>query len=320
MGHNGAMNDYLILGAGAVGSVVGGRLGLAGQRVQLINRSAETAKAIAAQGGLRLGLDDGDVLAPVLAATPDQAQAARHVLLLTKTPQSEAAVRAVAPLMGPDTVWITLQNGLGNGQRLAQWPGDAARVVHGVTMLPADLRAPGDVASHGKSTTWLGPLQARDAACSEAVARDLAAAGIDAHHVLGVQNNIWQKAVFNCAMNGLCALTQGGPGLMADWPDGRALAHELVDEVGAVALAAGAQVDLEAVHALVDMGMAHHRYHKPSMLQDVLAQRLTEIDALNGFVHEQAQRLGLAAPKNHMILRLVRLRERAPEFWAAQTH
>lgn len=312
------MNDYLILGAGAVGSIIGGRLALAGQRVQLINRSPATAQAIAVQGGLRLGLDEGDLLAPVQAATPEQAQAARHVLLLTKTPQSESAVRAIADRMTPDTVWVTLQNGLGNGERLRQWLGDAAVVVQGVTMLPADLRAPGDVASHGKSTTWLGPLQARDEAASARVAADLAAAGVDAHHVLGVQNNIWQKAVFNCAMNALCALTQGGPGLMADWPDGRALAHELVDEVAAVAQAAGAQIDVAAIHSLADMGMEHHRYHKPSMLQDVLADRLTEIDALNGFVHEQAQRLGLSAPKNEMMLRLTRLRERAPGFWASQ--
>ncbi len=312
------MNDYLILGAGAVGSIIGGRLALAGKRVQLINRSPATAQAIAAQGGLRLGLDEGDLLAPVQAGTPEQAQPARHVLLLTKTPQSEPAVRAIATQMPADAVWITLQNGLGNGARLRQWLGDDARVVHGVTMLPADLRAPGDVASHGKSTTWLGPLQARDEALSAQVAADLREAGIDAQHVMGIQNNIWQKAVFNCAMNALCALTQGGPGLMADWPDGRALAHELVDEVAAVAQAAGAQIDVAAIHGLVDMGMEHHRYHKPSMLQDVLADRLTEIDALNGFVHEQAQGLGMAAPKNEMMLRLTRLRERAPAFWASQ--
>lgn len=313
------MLDYLILGAGAVGSVIGGRLARAGHRVQLVNRSPATGQAIAAAGGLRMHLDDGEHLVPVAAATPQDAQPARHVMVLTKTPQSEAAVASVASRMPSDAVWLSLQNGLGNGARLQAWLGEHAVVLQGVTMLPADLKGPGEVASHGKSTTWLGPMDAAHMAAAERVAADLLGAGIDAHAVAAVSDHIWQKAVFNCAMNALCALTLGGPGLMADCPDGAALAHELVDEVGAVALATGAQVDVGAVHALVDMGMQHHRYHKPSMLQDVLADRLTEIDALNGFVHAQAQALALAAPKNHMMLRLMRLRQQAPAFWASQT-
>jgi 2-dehydropantoate 2-reductase len=309
------MLDYAILGAGAVGCIVGGRLALAGQRVGLINRSPQTRDAVAAHG-LLLTLDGQRHTARVEAYTVDEVPPARVVVVLTKTHQLEEAVLGVRAAVG-DAVWVSLQNGLGNGARLAALVGPE-RTVHGVTMLPAVLSAPGEASTMGASTTWLGAFAPAAQAACEAIAADWVAAGIDAHVEAQVENNIWQKACFNTAMNALCALSQGGPGLMAYVPDGLVLAHELVDEISAVALADGAQVDVGKVHALVEMGCAQHRFHKPSMLQDILAQRLTEVEALNGFVDARAQALGVAAPMNRMLLRLLRLRERAPEFWALQ--
>jgi 2-dehydropantoate 2-reductase len=311
--------DYTIVGAGAVGCVIGARLALLGKSVQLINRSPATSEAVLARG-LLLRVDGMTHKAEVRACTPDQAQASRVAVVLTKTHQLEAAVSALLPALA-DAVWVTLQNGLGNGQRLAAWVGED-RVVHGVTMLPAVLHAPADVSTHGSSLTWLGPLSEPATpladACCDALVADLAAAGIEAERVGAIQNKIWQKACFNSAMNGLCAISNGGPGLLKDVPDGLALAHELVDEISAVALADGATIDVAAVHALVELGAAEHRYHKPSMLQDLRAERLTEVEALNGTVDQRARVLGIDAPLNRMLLRLMRLRERAPAFWATQ--
>ncbi|MEY2993382.1 MAG: hypothetical protein RL357_317 [Pseudomonadota bacterium] len=312
--------DYTIVGAGAVGCVIGARLALLGKQVQLINSSTATAEAVQSHG-LLLHADGQTHRAQVRACTPDQAQPTRVAILLTKTHQLDAAVTSVLPAL-KDAVWVTLQNGLGNGQRLAKWVGED-RVIHGVTMLPAVLNGPADVTTHGSTLTWLGPLidggaGPAQAACDDTVA-DLVASGVEAKRVDQVINNIWQKACFNSAMNGLCALTQGGPGLMKYVPDGLALAHELVDEISAVALADGAKIDVDQIHALVNLGAEQHTYHKPSMLQDVLAQRLTEVEALNGMVDERARALGLSAPMNRMMLRLIRIRERSPEFWATQS-
>ena len=311
--------DYTIVGAGAVGCVVGARLALLGKKVQLINSSNATADAVR-EHGLLLHVDGQTHRADVRACTPDQAQPTRVAIVLTKTHQLDSAVSALLPALA-DAVWVTLQNGLGNGQRLAKWVGED-RVIHGVTMLPAVLNAPADVSTHGSSLTWMDTMSddiaaPAQAVCDMAVA-DLVAAGIEAKRVDHVINNIWQKACFNSAMNGLCALTQGGPGLMKYVPDGLALAHELVDEISAVAIADGAKIDVDQIHALVNLGAEQHTYHKPSMLQDVLAQRLTEVEALNGMVDERATALGLEAPMNRMMLRLIRIRERSPEFWAKQ--
>ena len=311
--------DYTIVGAGAVGCVIGAQLARLGKTVQLINGTRATADAVQAHG-LRLRFGDQVHSVQVRACTPQEAEPTRVALLLTKTHQTDAAVSVLRERLD-GAIWVTLQNGLGNGECVAQWV-DRERVIHGVTMLPAVLHGPADVSTHGSSLTWMGPLSddasaPSHAACGALVA-DLVAAGVQAQRVERVINHIWQKACFNSAMNGLCALTQGGPGLMKYVPDGLALAHELVDEISAVAIADGAQIDVAQVHALVNLGAEQHTYHKPSMLQDVLANRLTEVEALNGMVHARAQALGVPDPMNHMMLRLVRIRARAPEFWAAQ--
>ena len=136
-----AVYDYTILGAGAVGSVFGGLLCLSGKRVQLVNRSTDNKNAIA-KDGLRLETDEGLKIARPVAVQPDEIESARVVMVFTKTHQLDAALAAALPKALADTVFVTLQNGLGNGQRLADIVG-RDRVLHGVTMLPATMVTPG---------------------------------------------------------------------------------------------------------------------------------------------------------------------------------
>ena len=74
----------------------------------------------------------------------------------------------------------------------------------------------------------------------------------------------------------------------------------------------------EKVHGLIDYACAEHTYHRPSMLQDLKAQRLTEIESLNGYLVVDARKHGKEVPLTNLMARLIRLRERAPEFWATE--
>ncbi|WP_432698218.1 ketopantoate reductase family protein [Marinobacterium sp. YM272] len=312
------MNDVMILGAGALGSYIGGMLSQSGCSVQLVNRSAETA-AVIKRDGLTLENDQGKVQTYPSAATPDQATAARYVLLFTKTYQSMAAIQSVLNKLSPDSVLVTLQNGLANGERLAACTD--LPIVQGVTMIPATLVKPGVVRSKGFSDTWMGPLNLRSAIESQA-ARDLAdmfvTAGLTAEYQENVAPKIWQKACFNVAMNAICALSDGSPGLVNDTPELKSQAHALADEAVAVATASGVAVDEQALHSLIDSACQEHRFHQPSMLQDIRAQRPTEIGSLNGFIVARANELGISVPKNELIAGLVLARERAPIFWNGQ--
>ena len=305
--------DYTILGAGAVGSVFGGLLANAGFSVQLVNRSPETAAAIANKG-LRLELDQGLVTCHPDAAQPALAKPANVVLIFTKTHQTRAALAGIQHATGPETVFASLQNGLGNGRLVADLT-DSKNVCEGVTMLPATLLEPGQVRSHGSHQSWLGPFGSQPDDITGGIVADIRKAGID---ILAMKNPavpIWQKACFNVALNGVCALTLGSPGLVHATPGLQDQAHLLADEAIAVGRAQGADINADAVHALIDKACAGHTYHKPSMVQDIEAGRITEIDSLNGFVAGRAAMHGIDVPLNQLITALVTARQSAPVFW-----
>ena len=109
-------------------------------------------------------------------------------------------------------------------------------------------------------------------------------------------------------MNALAAITRRPVGGL-DNPPGRALAAAVVDEAVAAAQASGVAVARERIVAKLEMALAHHRAHQPSMLQDVLAGRPTEIDFITGAIVRAAEGAGLAAPVNRTLLHLVRLIE-----------
>ena len=310
------MNDVMILGAGALGAFVGGRIAKAGYSVQLVNRSSSNAKVINTQG-LKVETSEETFVVHPDAVRLEQASDARFVLLFTKTYQSEEAIKAVQAKLSPSSIIVTLQNGLGNGQRLAEQVKQS--VIHGVTMIPATQVEPGFVRSHGFSDTWFGPLNPNDKyALSAAVDLEkiLTESGVTASNVDQPLNKIWQKACFNVAMNGVCALTDAGPGIVNDIEALKREAHALADEAVSVATAMNATVDTDALHNLINFACAEHRFHQPSMLQDVRAARLTEVDSLNGFVVEQATRLGVSVPKNELITALILGRQVSTDFWS----
>lgn len=309
------MNDVMILGAGAVGCLVGGHLAAQGYKVELVNRSTATADAIA-ERGLVMELDSGKQRVYPSAAKLENAKDARYVMLFTKTYQTEAALNAVLPSLSDDSVIVTLQNGLGNAERLAQFSGRP--VLQGVTLIPSTLVAPGHVRSHGAHISWVGPLdpdnEGQQLAAQELV-RMLNLSGLETQYEAEVRTRVWHKACFNVAMNAICALGDAPPGLVYDTPALMSQAHALADEAIAVAHAEGALVDAEALHNMIDFAAREHRFHQPSMLQDIRAGRETEIDSLNGYIVEAALRHSLSVPRNELVYGLILARQSANSFW-----
>jgi len=304
---------YAVLGAGAMGSVFGARMHLAGIEVELLNRSPEHSQAIHNNGLLAL-IDGKSHRIDIPACTVDQARPADVVILFTKSYQIDAALEQMPGNLKRAHV-VTLQNGLGNAGRVAKWVG-LEQTVEGVSMMPAEFIRAGEVASSDAAETWLYHASGQASELVDNIGRDFNKAGIVCSVSADVQRFIWQKACFNVAMNALCALTNGSPGLLQAYPDGRALAHEIADETLAVAGHSGIRVDADKVHKLIDYACANHSWHKPSMLQDLIHGRMTEIDALNGYISETAKQHGLAVPLNTMMARLIRLRQAATEFWS----
>lgn len=120
---------------------------------------------------------------------------------------------------------------------------------------------------------------------------------------------IWAKAVFNSAMNSLCALTRQTPGFFRGKDESGALISALVEEGVAAARANDVLIEAAPIHARTQAVMTDHADHKPSMLQDIEAGRRTEIDAISGAIAEAAKRKGVAAPVTETMWRLVKLEE-----------
>ena len=302
-----------ILGAGAMGSFFGGRLAEANHTVSLLDVD-EAHLASVRCDGLRLSTDSGDrIVRNLVAMRPEEAtQPADLVIVFTKTMHTAAALAAARGVLGPQTALLSLQNGLGNAERLAQFSAPE-RVMIGVTTWPADKSEPGSVSSHGNGTIRLMTANGTRTPTLEQTVDALNGAGLSCTADPDVWAAIWEKVAFNAALNCLCAVTQCTVGELTNTPDGEVLALKIVTEVVTVAHARGIAANEAHVMENVRHALAHHGAHRPSMLQDVLAGRRTEIEAINGAVVEAAHSARVAVPYTESLFHLVRLIDARPQ-------
>jgi 2-dehydropantoate 2-reductase len=292
-----------------MGSLFGGLLAESGQEVTLIDVNDVHLEAIR-KDGLHLETDGGDRRITRLSACRPEGAATTPDLLIvfTKTLHTGAALSGVRHLLGDHTQVLSLQNGLGNVEKIQEFV-PSERILIGVTTWPADVVGPGHVHSHGEGAIrlWTGDGYER-VALEECVAA-LNTAGLQCAADPQVWASVWEKVAFNAALNSICAATQCTVDQLDLLPEGRALALRIVSEVTAVAQAIGVAADLDKPSRNVANAITHHRGHKPSMLQDVLAGRPTEIAAINGAVVAAAAKAGVSVPCTEVMLTLVRLIE-----------
>lgn len=303
------MEHVVIVGAGAMGCLFAARLALGGAAVTLVDVDAERLARIAA-AGLELADDAGEHRVRVEARLAgDVAGPVDLVMLFTKGMHSAAAAASVAHLADGRATALTLQNGIGNAEALAQvFPPDC--VVHGVADLPSDLTGPNRVESHGRGSVRLGGFAPAADARSGAVAALFNRCGLTTETVPDVAVAVWEKAAFNAALNALATIAGQRVGGL-DNPPGRRIATAVADETIAVAAARGLMLDRSRLLGKIDFALAMHRSHLPSMLQDRLAGRRTEIDTINGAIVRAGAAAGVPTPVTATLADLVRMGEPA---------
>ena len=298
-----------ILGAGAMGSLFGGLLAEHGHDVELLDVNPDHIQQVR-NHGLTVETDGEGSRVVRLPISRPEAAASRPdwLILFTKTLHTQGAMEAVRHLLHDQLLVLTLQNGLGNAERVARFL-PMPRIAVGVTTVPADMTGPGHVHSHGGGKNRMMMADGRPSEALQALAEALTQAGLPSALDPTVQAAIWQKAAFNAALNTVCAVTCATVGQVGRQPQARELAHDIATEVLNVASANGLEVDAKGLHETLDHALDHHLQHKPSMLQDLLAGRPTEVDAINGEVLRLARRLGVEAPRTQALDALTRLRE-----------
>jgi 2-dehydropantoate 2-reductase len=319
----------LVAGAGALGSVVGGLLAAHGLPVTLFGRTGHL-EAVQREG-LRVEGLFGDHHVRGVPCVTDAAGLRgpfATVLLTVKSWDTDSMIRAVAPHLAPDGHVVSMQNGLGNLERIAAVVG-APRTLGARVIFGAEVVTPGRVRVTVEAAPVLvGSPDPGDPARASAAAHwasELAAAGISAEPTSALLAELWAKVFYNAALNPLGALLGVPYGWLAADADARGVMDGAIAEAFAVARAAGialAWPDADAYRALFYARLVPSTArHRSSMLQDLERGRPTEIDAINGYVVARGAALGVPTPVNATLARAIRARVRrlraAEESWTA---
>ena len=307
----------LVLGAGAIGSVLGGFLARSGHDITLLGR-AWHLDAVRQQGLTITGLWGEHQVRNLSTATRLQDIERRAefdwIFVCVKAHQTAEAANLLPRLLGPQTLVCAFQNGLGNYEALtaAVAPDRVAlaRIIFGVELDPGRVRVTvcaDDVLIGAPDARFPGPAAARLAAA-------LQESGIPTRETAAILSALWSKVLYNCALNGLSTLLEVSYGRLLDHELARRMMEEIIQE--AYRVAAARQIRLEPSTAQAYLELLFIRLipdtaaHHSSMLQDLHRGKLTEIEALNGAIVRLGAERGIAAPTNALVTRLVHARER----------
>jgi 2-dehydropantoate 2-reductase len=296
-----------VIGAGAIGSLFAAHLSRVAD-VVVLTRRQEHAQALNDQG-LRVS-GKHDFTARVTAASDPRDLPEFDVgIVATKATGLEGAAESLAGRFAGATI-MTVQNGLGAEEvvhRHGDWP-----LISAVTFMSGTKHSDTHVEYILDTATWLGPYADTSYERVQELAQLLVDSGLKAEALPDLHPAQWAKLIFNATVNGVAALT----GLPHDAhfaaETGEAdlghLVHALIDEGKRVAVAAGVELhdDPWEMNVLATKrGSAHY----PSMLEDVEAQRPTEVELINGALVREAESHGVAAPLQTALYRLVAARE-----------
>src|SRR6266550_5968765 len=295
-----------VVGAGAVGGYFGGMFARAGAPIVFIGRK-HFADAVNSKG---LVLDTAHGQERIGAEATTDMSAVRDcslILFSVKANDTRETANQLAPFLRPDATVVCLQNGVDNADRV--------RAAANVIVLPAAVYVavstpePGRVKHLARGDLIIGPPSRR----TTKVANVFIRAGISCRISENIEGELWLKLLRNCALNAISALGHARYGQIARSDDAKKLMEQIVDEVLAVARAAG--VVLPGVHDR-ESGMAAAMELATQMAdafsstaQDLNRGQPTEIEALNGYISRRGAQLGIPVPVNHALFTLVKLAE-----------
>lgn len=293
-----------VMGAGAVGCYYGGMLARAGHEVTLIARPQHVAAV--ERDGLRMETRAFDERVRVGADTDaSAAEGADLILFCVKSTDTESAGAQLKPYLGPNTLVLTLQNGVDNAERLRTvLPPE--QVAAAVVYVATEMAGPGHVKHHGR-----GELVIEPSASSEAVAAALTIAKVPTEISDNARGALWVKLTINCAYNAVSAIAQLPYGKAVQGMGIPDVMRDVVAECKAVAAADGVTMPGDVAATVLKLVEAMPTQYS-STAQDLRAGKRSEIDFLNGFVVRRGEALGVPTPANRVLWALVKLLEGRP--------
>lgn len=290
----------VVFGAGAIGSLFGAFLSKDNE-VTLVGR--EEHMLAVRKNGLRITGKTEMKATPRSSASAAECGKPDILFLMVKAYDTAKAVEEAKSLIGPGTVVVGLQNGLGNLEIIREKLADA-KIVGGITSHGAILTAPG-IIEHtgiGDSTVGIfGDAPAVDNVDSDPATRTahlLNAAGIETTVNKNIIEDVWYKALVNCAINPLATLSGSTNDVLLRDPALQRLAKDVVSEGVMVAAAQGVKLSEEEAYLRVMKVASQTAENTNSMLQDMMRGKRTEIEQLNGAIARMGAAAGIRTPVN----------------------
>ncbi|MGH2615332.1 MAG: ketopantoate reductase family protein [Thermomicrobiales bacterium] len=301
---------FVIVGPGALGSVIGAILAQGNHDVSLLGRPSPHLRALR-ETGLHLTSRARATERVMLPASDDASivAAADAIVILVKTGDTTAAMNAIKPHVRMGQTVLTLQNGLGNAERIGGVLDEGVRVLAGVTSHAAHRTGPGAVVHAGEGPTLIGPLDERDAPMAAELAQAFTDSGLPTASVPDIERWIWQKAAVNAAINGLTALGEFPNGAIAANPDLLDAAEIIAEEAASVARARG--FELGGMRRIILETATATANNRSSMLQDLENGRRTEVAAIHGAILAAGAETGIATPAIQTIAALIAAKEQS---------
>jgi 2-dehydropantoate 2-reductase len=290
-------DSLLILGTGAMATCFAARCSAAGVQVTMLGTWPEALAALNRDGAHIEGVGHFPVRAT---DDPQTCQGARLALVLVKSWQTGRAAQQLERCLDPAGMAFTLQNGLGNAEILAGALG-GPRLTRGITTLGVSLLRPGTVSLQGEGEVCLE--QGRS---SELLGNMLSSAGFRVVLRQNADSLVWGKLIVSSAINPITALLRIRNGGLIQDADLLSLAGAVAGETASVAASLGIPLSDEAPQEAVARVAGQTAGNTSSMLADVLRGARTEVDAINGAITKQGERLGLETPLNRLLWSLVK--------------
>jgi 2-dehydropantoate 2-reductase len=302
-----------VVGAGAVGCYFGGMLARAGAPVTLIGR-APHVEAINRDGLLIDSIQFKERVSVSASTEVGAVGDAQLVLFSVKTVDTESTAKLLAPHLAPDTIVVSLQNGVDNAERIDFGAGIDA--IPAVVYIAAAMTGLGRVKHSGRGDLIIGnPSPNHDATGPELeeVAATFTRAGVACRISKNITAELWKKLIMNCAYNAVSALSRTKYGRIARDAGSIEVMKRVVTEAVAVGKAAGVQLSADAmIAAALKLGSEAIPEAISSTAQDIARGKPTEIDSLNGFLVRRGAELAVPTPVNQTLYTLVKLLEQAP--------
>lgn len=296
----------VIVGAGAMGSLFAGHLGMnEDNEVWAYDVWQEHVNAIKANGLVMVKNGVNNIVKINATSDPSTIGKCDLIIVLTKYIHTEKAMNDVKNIIDENTKIITLQNGIGNVDILLKYV-DENQILFGLTTLPSELIGPGHIEVSGTGVTYAWPYNNELTDEILKIEKNFRESDLDFMMNKDIHHKIWSKLMVNCSVAVVCAINQAKVGDLIDNGFAVKLIENIVKEITTVANAKGIDIDYEKSIEDV-MKVAREGYeHYPSIAVDIIKNRKTEIDCLNGAVIKEGLKNKIDVPFNESVYLMIK--------------